>query len=524
MSAKKSRKPKEATARWLAENCSLRPLTEIKPYEHNTRVHDTKQVAMLARLMQQYGVDQPIVVDEDGVILKGHGRRLAAYVAGFSVFPVVVNAGLSDAAKREVRIADNNSALLAEWNDELMGRELKTLELGGSNLELLGFDAEQLAHWGIGQIEETRDVDHIPEPVQNPSVRQGDLYLLGDHRLLCGDSTLRENWDRLMNPVERAAMVFTDPPYGVSYAAGSGKFVEIRGDGKRHDDLYRMLLAGLTQLAAKSSDAAAFYIWHASSTREDFAQAMTAAGLTERQYLIWVKPSIVLGHADYMWQHEPCFYASKGSGKAAFYGNRSDSTVWQVQTGGGSRDVAATIGNGILVLDGAGASIYVQSRIPKNRKLRQLRVSQGHSVYLAGGEREDGTVWEVARDGGYQHPTQKPVELARRAIGNSSRPGEIVIDGFLGSGTTLIGAEVTGRRCFGIELDPVYAQVTIDRWEKLTGRKAEKSEGHHAAGDSGKPVRGRRREKPQVRESGHARQPHAGRKPARQPSAVAGDS
>jgi DNA modification methylase len=464
--------------RWPAEKVTMRRLDSIKPYPRNTRMHSEHQIKMLARIMKAYGVDQPIVVDENGVILKGHGRRLAAYEAGFKQFPVVVNRGLSNREKQEMRVADNQSALLADWDDAMMREQLAALESDGSDLSILGFDDSELEHWGIGGAARA-DVDDIPPVRETPSVRTGELWQLGQHRLLIGDCTLADNWDRLLNPVERAAMVFTDPPYGVSYETASGKFNVIEGDQKRRDDLYAMLLNSLRQTAARTRDDAAFYIWHASTTRDDFAQAMTAAGLIERQYLIWVKPSVVLGRADYLWQHEPCFYASKTEGKAAFYGNRQHSTVWHVSTTS-QRDAAATIGNGLLLLDGAGASLYVQSRCPKNKKLRQLRVADGGSAYLAGA-RQEGTVWEVARDGSYLHPTQKPVELARRAIANSSRAGETIIDGFLGSGTTLIGAEITGRRCCGMELDPVYAQVIIDRWETLTGHKASRENNEPAA-------------------------------------------
>jgi DNA modification methylase len=440
-------------------------LDKIKPYDKNPRTHPDSQIKLLADLMKKYGVDQPIVVDETGTILKGHGRRLAAIAAGFMEFPVAVHRGLSDADKSAIRIADNQSALLSGWDEELLRQEIVDLRMAHYDLDTLGFPPAELSGYLLDK-ELRADPDALPEPVQKPIVRQGDLWLLGEHRLLCGDGTLKASWDKLLNPVERAAMVFTDPPYGVSYQNDA-----IVGDNKRRDDLYKMLVAALKQMAARCSNEAAFYIWHASVTRNDFSQAMTAVGLIERQYLIWVKPSIVLGHADYMWQHEPCFYASKSEGKPAFYGARNDSTVWRVQLSA-QKNAATTIGNGILLLDGKGATLYVQSRVPKNKKLRQLRIADGGGAYLSGSDRQDSTVWEVARDSGNIHPTQKPVELARRAIENSSRPGEIIADAFLGSATTLIGAELTGRHCVGCECDPVYAQLGIERWQNLTGKTA----------------------------------------------------
>lgn len=469
MKKRKAEPKAKQGADWPANKVAMWPVSKIKPYALNPRTHPVEQITMLAEMMKRYGVDQPIVVDNEGVILKGHGRRLAALSAGFERYPVVIHRGLSDDEKRAMRIEDNQTILLAGWDEDLLRQEIMELNQADYPVELLGFSQADLAKY-LQPPELPADPDAVVEPVKNPAVRQGDVWQLGDHRLVCGDSTQKDTWDALMTPTERAALVFTDPPYGVSYT--SGRFDVIEGDHKRRDDLYKMLVAALRQMAARATDGAAFYIWHASSTREDFSQAMKAAGLAESQYLIWVKPSIVMGHADYQWMHEPCIYGSKAGGKPTFYGPRTEATVWHVQTGGNEKDVAATIGNGVLLLDGNGAQLFVQARAPKNKKLRQIRITDGGSAYLSGSERQDGTVWEVTRDGQHIHPTQKPVELARRAIENSSKPGEIVVDGFAGSGVIFIAAEMTGRRARGVELDPIYAHGIIERWEKFTGGKA----------------------------------------------------
>jgi DNA modification methylase len=446
------------------------PLAQIHPYPENPRVHPQEQINLLARLLAKYGIDQPIVCDEGGVILKGHGRRLAALQAGLTEFPVVVRRGLSEDDKRAMRIQDNQAALLSEWSQQLIKRELAHLKLAGFDMPLLGFGDRQLATWGIGTgIPEFKDPDEIPTEPKRPIVKLGEVWLLGQHRLAIGDATSASTWKALFGR-DRAAMVFTDPPYGVSYAARSGKFDVIKCDEKRRDELYTMLVKALRETARYTVDRGALYIWHASSTREDFAQAMKAVGISERQYLIWVKPAIVLGWGDYRWAHEPCFYAAKGDQAPAFYGERDASTVWHVQLAR-PKETSTTVGSGVVLLDGHGAELYVQMRPPKNKKARQIRIQQGQMVLLAGAER-DTTIWEVARDRSPEHPTQKPVELARRAIENSSQPGEIIADGFLGSGTTLIAAEMTGRRCYGIELDPIYAEVTIRRWEKFAGAAA----------------------------------------------------
>lgn len=314
--------------------------------------------------------------------------------------------------------------------------------------------------------------DDAPEKPGAPVTRRGDLWHLGGHRLMCGDATHAEDVEQLMGGYE-AHMVFTDPPYGVSYDPVNDDFEMIAGDDKRDDELAVGLLApALKQAARHTAPDAAFYIWHASATREDFTHAMRAAGLVELQYLIWAKPSIVLGYSDYRWSHEPCFYAGKAGTRPAFYGGRDQGTVWRVGFTR-EREVSTVLGPGMLLLDGAGGTLYLTPKVPKNRKLRRVRLGSGQSVRLEPDHGEK-TVWEVAREMRMSHPTQKPVELARRALQNSSRPAEIVLDLFLGSGTTLIGAEATGRRCFGMELDPGYCDVVVRRWEALTGQKAVK--------------------------------------------------
>lgn len=415
--------------------------------------------------MRDDGVTMPILVDEAGVIIAGHGRRLAAAKNGFEEYPVVIARGWTEERKRAVRLKDNAVALLSGWDHDLIRTELSGLQLVGYDVKLLGFSEASLRQWGAGaSAPGAADPELVPEPPKKPVVRLGDVWQVGQHRVACGDSTAPETWKALLGR-ERASMVFTDPPYGVSYE--SANFDVIRGDDKRRDDLYKMLVKSLREMTQYAADKAAIYIWHASSTREDFAQAMKAVGLVERQYLMWVKPALVLGRADYHWQHEPCFYASKSDHAPAFYGDRAESTVWHAQLARGN-DTAVSIGSGIVLLDGIGGTIFIQARAPKTKRIRQVRITDKSHVLLTGTEQLQSTVWQVSKDGtDYEHPTQKPVELARRAIENSSRPGEIVIDGFLGSGTTLIGAEMTGRRCFGMELDPIYAEVVIRRWGEV---------------------------------------------------------
>jgi DNA modification methylase len=456
---------------WPAQEVALWPLEQIHPYPHNARVHSDVQVRQLAESMLRWGVTAPVLVDEDGVLLYGHGRRRAALLlvaeghAQFAMLPVSVARGWPEDDKRAYRLADNQLGLLAEWDGTLLSGELSWLKLAHYDLPLIGFDQTQLAKHLPAEPLDDPDAD-AGEPPAEPVTQPGDLWQLGAHRVLCGDATDASAWARLFGEL-RAAMVFTDPPYGVSYK--SKKYGGILGDKTGGDEVFAMAVKALRCMASFTVPAAAFYIWHASTTHEDFAQAMKAAGLIERQHIIWIKPGITLGHSDYNWGHETCFYASK-EGRPAFYGDRTGTTVWHVSFGD-ARERAVTIGSGLALLDGSGGTLFVQAQAPKSKKLRQLRLPDAGTVALVGNDR-GGAVWEVRRDAGYLHPTQKPVELARRAIENSSRAGEIVADGFLGAGTTVIAAELTGRRCYGLELSPGYCDVIVRRWEKVTGKQA----------------------------------------------------
>jgi DNA modification methylase len=267
---------------------------------------------------------------------------------------------------------------------------------------------------------------------------------------------------------EKAQMVNTDPPYGVEYTGGVGKTWDIiKSDDKTGDDLMaNLLLPAFKNYVEHTEDEAAFYIWHASSTRRDFEDAMTAAGIVEKQYIIWVKNNFQMGHADYHWGHEPCFYAEKAGHSAHFYGDRTQRTTWKAVL----RDAdgtATVLTGGVVLTDGAGGKIFINDKPPKGKKVRYIRLSEGRSVCLYP-EGKASTAWEIARETGIEHPTQKPVELAVRAIDNSTQPGDLVLDFFAGSGSTLIGAEMTGRRAYVIELDPRYCDVIINRYVRFT--------------------------------------------------------
>lgn len=377
----------------------------------------------------------------------------------------------SDAEEWADLTADNRIAELAEMNNTMLAELLAEMDTGEFPIEMSGYteaDLERIIASIAGEddAEPNDQDDELEQPLPSMS-KPGDLWILGPHRLVCGDATDEPTIDRLMEG-EKAAMVHTDPPYGVSYETQSGKFAMIKNDDKTHDDLYyKLLLPAFNNYRKHTIEDAAFYIWHASSTRRDFEDAMTAAGLMENQYIIWAKNGISLGRADYQWAHEPCFYASRAGVSPKFYGDRAQHTVWRVTT---RRDgqMMTVLGSGVVLTDGTGGKLCVTDKPPKGKKMRYVRMEEGKTIDLFMEDRMQ-TVWEVSRETNTLHPTQKPVEIPVRAIENSSQPGEIVLDFFGGSGSTLMGAELTGRRCFTTELDPAYCDVIISRYVTQTG-------------------------------------------------------
>lgn len=430
---------------------------EIIPYENNPRKND-KAVPAVAKSIQEFGFKVPIVIDKNNIIVNGHTRLKAAKKLGLETVPCIVADDLTPDQIRAFRLADNKVGEIATWDDDKLEEELTELT-GIIDMQDFGFedffskDAQETVKPGDDDVKEPADV----------FVKPGDLWVLGRHKLLCGDATKDTDVDRIMAG-EKAQLVHTDPPYGVSYVTQSGKYDMIKNDDKTGDDLLSTLLVPAFKEYVRNTDPdAAFYIWHASSTRRDFEDAMLAAGLLEKQYIIWAKPAPVLGHADYQWSHEPCFYGEKAGQHAHFYGDRTQRTVWMA-TIHSRAAMAASLAGGVVLTDGKGSKIYVSAKTPKGKKLRYVRVSdEGQTVDLQP-DSTVSTVWEIGRDSKTIHPTQKPLEIPIRAINNSSKPGDLVLDFFGGSGSTLIAAEKTGRRCNTIELDPKYCSAIIDRY------------------------------------------------------------
>lgn len=469
----------EAEPKAMADNIpvfcahdTILSIEKVIPNPKNPNKHPESQVKLLAEIIKAQGWRQPITIStRSGFIVKGHGRLMAAKLAEVNEVPVDFQNYATEAEEYADLTADNRIAELAEMDNTMLADILSDIDTGEMPLILSGYDEDDLesildAIAGEDDAE-PNDQDQEMEQETTPLCKPGDLWEMGGHRLIIGDATSEETIKKLMAG-ELASMVNTDPPYGVSYETQSGKFGMIKNDDKTGDDLFKtLLLPAFNNYRKFTIPEAGFYIWHASSTRRDFEDAMMAAGLMEKQYLIWAKNGISLGRADYQWAHEPCFYACKEGHEPNFYGDRAQHTVWRVTTRTDGQ-MMTVLGGGLVLTDGQGGKLFVSDKPPKGKKVRYVRMEEDKCLDIYQEDRMN-TIWEVDRETGTLHPTQKPVELAIRAIENSSQPGDIVMDLFGGSGSTLIGAERTGRRAYCTELDPIYGDVIVSRYVLETG-------------------------------------------------------
>ena len=400
------------TASWLAGQIEHWPIERLVHYAANARTHSDEQIAQIAASIVEFGFTNPILAGSDGIIVAGHGRLAAARKLGLATVPVVVLDHLSPTQRRALVIADNRIAENAGWDEAVLRAELAALDAADFDLALTGFDADALADLmasdetdGDGQAEEAT----VPEAPEVPVSRPGDVWVLGEHRLLCGDATVAGSYDLLLQG-ESADMIFTDPPYNVNYANTAKDRQRGRSRAILNDNLgggfYAFLLAALTPMVAHCRGA--IYVAMSSSELDVLQAAFREAGGHWSTFIIWAKNTFTLGRADYQRQYEPILYGWAEGAQRHWCGDRDQGDVWQIKK-------------------------------PARNDL---------------------------------HPTMKPVELVERAIRNSSRPGDVVLDAFGGSGTTLIAAEKAGRSARLIELDPKYADVIVRRWQDWTGERA----------------------------------------------------
>lgn len=402
----------------------------LAPYARNSRTHDDAQVAQIAASIREFGFTNPVLVDGGGGIIAGHGRVMAARSLGLGEVPCVRLAHLTDAQKRAYVIADNKLALNAGWDDELLSIEMQELKDVGFDLSLLGFNDEEIASIKKWQAPE----DKIPELQKIEITRLHDVWLMDDHRLTCADTTDLEAMARLMGQ-DIADMVWTDPPYNVDYHQGEAT---IKNDAMQDEEFYNLLCLSFLAMFKSTKLGGCIYIAHSESNGINFRNAMAASGWMQKQCLIWVKNAIVLGRQDYNWKHEPILYGWK-PGASHYFCN--DFTLH-------------------TIIDD---DVDVQKmKAPELREvIKKLRNAIATTVI-----RED----KPHRSD--LHPTMKPVALVEGMIRNSSRAGEIVLDGFGGGGSTLIASTKLGRKARIVEIDPVYADVIVRRWQDFTGQSA----------------------------------------------------
>ncbi len=406
----------------MARRIELWPVERLVPYARNARTHSAAQVAQIAASIAEFGFLNPILVDSRAGIIAGHGRLLAARKLGLAEVPVVVLDHLSETQRRAYIIADNKLALNAGWDEDTLRVELEALKESAFDLDLVGFTEEELEEILAGP-EETRtgltDEDAVPEEPAEAITRPGDVWVLGQHRLLCGDATVLTDVEAVMGGAQ-ADIVFTDPPYGVAVASRVGvsarSSAEARSLGTNKiandelsvpalTDFLRTAFGNILAVTRKGA------CWYITAPHGPMGLAFSVA-LSEvdvwRHSLVWVKDSLVMGRMDYHYRHEPIYYG------------------W---TPGAPH----------------------------------------HSVPT----RDQDTVWECPRPKrSLDHPTMKPVELIERALRNSSKPRDIVLDPFAGSGSTLIACEKAGRQARVIELEPKYCDVIVRRWQEFTGGQA----------------------------------------------------
>jgi DNA modification methylase len=388
------------------------PVDRPVPYAKNARKISEQAVDKVASSIQAFGFRQPLVVDKNGVIVVGHARLMGAKKLGWKLVPVHRADNLTPAQIRGYRLADNRTNQETEWDSERLCEELKDLMVEDFDLALTGFDPDEIAAYTIETTKGLIDEDETPAVQEFALTEPGDLWTLGNHRLLCGNSTSIDVVERLMAG-QKADMVFTDPPYNVDYEGYTEERLTIQGDRMDAARFEEFLRDAFVSLRLATTTEASLYVCHSSSWQREFQTALEDAGFEVRCQIIWAKNTFAWGFGRYKFQHEPIFYAHLAGESDAWYGDKSQSTLWQ-------------------------------EKKPAANRL---------------------------------HPTMKPIELVERGLVNSSSAGNMVVDLFGGSGSTLIACEKTGRFARLMELDPKYCDVIVKRWQNFTGKAAHLEDG-----------------------------------------------
>jgi DNA modification methylase len=386
--------------------------SDLIPYARNSRSHAPEQVAQIAGSIREFGFTNPVLIDADNGIIAGHGRVMAAGKLGLDKVPCIRLGHLTETQKRAYIIADNKLALNAGWDEEMLALELGELADLDFDMDLIGFGEDELAELLAETTEGNTDQDDVPEPPVDPVTVLGDVWVMGKHRIACGDCTDQGTVDKALNGVQPHLMV-TDPPYGVEYDA-DWRNKSMRADGSPIAG--RAVGKVLNDDKADWRDAWALfpgeiaYVWHAPGENQaEVMESLKACDFQIRNHIIWAKQQLVIGRGHYHHQHEPCWYAVRKGGTGHWAGDRKQTTLWKID--------------------------------------KPQKSETGHS-------------------------TQKPVECMKRPIENNSSPGQSVYEPFSGSGTTIIAGEMTGRSIHAIELNPAYVDVAVKRWQDVTGKQA----------------------------------------------------
>lgn len=376
--------------------------SKLIPYVNNARTHSPAQVMKLRSSLREFGFINPVIIDRDLNVIAGHGRIMAAKEEGIKEIPCVFVDYLTEAQKKAYILADNRMAIDAGWDEELLKIEIEALQAEAFDIGLTGFDEKEIADLFVSDDGVEDDDFDVDAELENPIfTKTGDVWVLGNHRLVCGDSTKQETYELLMEG-KKANLVVTDPPYNVNYEGSAGK---IKNDNMANDKFYQFLFDAYSCMYQAMADDASIYVFHADTEGLNFRRAFAEAGFYLSGTCIWKKQSLVLGRSPYQWQHEPCLFGWKKSGKHQWYSGRKETTIWEFDK-------------------------------PKKNG---------------------------------DHPTMKPVPLIAYPIKNSSMTNCIVLDPFGGSGSTLIACEQTGRYCRTIELDEKFCDVIVKRYIEQVG-------------------------------------------------------
>lgn len=407
-------------------------IDEIIPYENNAKLHPEEQIEQIKKSILEFGNNDPIAIDKNNVIIEGHGRLLALKELGYKKVEVIKLGHLTEEQRKAYTLIHNKLTMNTDFDIEILESELAAINI----IDMSDFDFDLSIESEEITIEDDYDVEEKLEQIEEPKSKPGDIYQLGEHRLMCGDSTSLEDVKKLMNE-EKADLLLTDPPYNVNISNSDGMTIE--NDNMSDDNFKQFLNAAFENASASLKKGGAFYIWHGDSETVNFRNACEDNELSVRQCLIWVKNGFNFGRQDYKWKHEPCLYGWKDGAGHYFIDEYNNPTV---------------------IEDNLNIDLLKKEEL---KKLVEELLSDKVPTTIIHEDKP------LKND---KHPTMKPINLLSFQIKNSSKKEEIVLDLFGGSGSTLISCEQLNRKCYMMEYDPKYVDVIIDRWETLTNKKA----------------------------------------------------